>query len=38
MQYAEIMASAMLGALPLLVVFLLFQRRIVEGVSTTGLR
>jgi multiple sugar transport system permease protein len=37
-QYAEIMASAMLGALPLLVVFLLFQRRIVEGVSTTGLR
>lgn len=37
-QYAEIMASAMLGALPLLVVFLLFQRRIVEGVSTTGLK
>ena len=37
-QYAEIMASAVLGALPLLVVFLLFQRRIVEGVSTTGLK
>ena len=28
-QYAEIMASAVLGALPLIVVFLLFQRRIV---------
>jgi multiple sugar transport system permease protein len=37
-QYAEIMASAVLGALPLLVVFLLFQRRIVEGMATTGLK
>ena len=37
-QYAEIMASAMLGALPLLVVFLLFQRRIVEGIATTGIK
>lgn len=37
-QYAEIMASAVLGALPLVVVFLLFQRRIVEGVSTTGIK
>src|SRR5882757_3271215 len=37
-QYAEIMASAVLGALPLLVVFLLFQRRIVEGVATTGIK
>jgi multiple sugar transport system permease protein len=32
------MASAVLGVLPLLVVFILFQRRIVEGVSTTGLK
>jgi multiple sugar transport system permease protein len=32
------MASAVLGALPLLVVFLLFQRRIVEGVATTGIK
>lgn len=37
-QYAQIMASAILGALPLLVVFLLFQRRIVEGFTSTGLK
>lgn len=36
--YAQIMASAVLGALPLLLVFLLFQRRIVEGISNTGLK
>jgi multiple sugar transport system permease protein len=36
--YAQIMASAVLGALPLLVVFVFFQRRIVEGVATTGLK
>ncbi|HZC26571.1 MAG TPA: carbohydrate ABC transporter permease, partial [Actinopolymorphaceae bacterium] len=37
-QYAQIMASAVLGALPLLIVFLLFQRRIVEGIAGTGLK
>lgn len=37
-RYAQIMASAVLGALPLLVVFLLFQRRIVEGIAGTGLK
>ena len=37
-QYAQIMASAVLGALPLLLVFLLFQRRIVEGIAGTGLK
>ena len=31
------MASALLAALPLLIVFLLFQRRIVQGVATTGM-
>ncbi|GAA3311079.1 hypothetical protein GCM10020295_79880 [Streptomyces cinereospinus] len=36
-QYAQSMASALLAALPLLVVFLLFQRRIVNSVATTGL-
>jgi multiple sugar transport system permease protein len=36
--YAQIMASAVLGALPLLLVFIIFQRRIVEGVATTGLK
>ena len=37
-QYAEIMGSAVLGALPLIVVFLLFQRQIVEGIATTGIK
>jgi multiple sugar transport system permease protein len=32
------MASAVLGALPLLVVFIGFQRRIVEGIAGTGLK
>lgn len=36
--YAEVMASAVLGALPLLAVFVLFQRNIVEGVTSTGLK
>jgi multiple sugar transport system permease protein len=36
--YGQVMASAVMGALPLLVVFLFFQRRIVEGVSTTGIK
>lgn len=36
--YAQIMASAVLGALPLLFVFLLFQRRIVQGIAGTGLK
>jgi multiple sugar transport system permease protein len=37
-RYADVMASAILGALPLVVVFLLFQRRIVEGFAGTGLK
>ncbi|MFE7378899.1 carbohydrate ABC transporter permease [Streptomyces zhihengii] len=36
-QYAQSMASALLAALPLIVVFLVFQRRIVASVATTGL-
>jgi multiple sugar transport system permease protein len=36
--YAELMASAVLGGLPLLVVSLLFQRHIVTGIAGTGLR
>jgi len=35
---ALVMASAVLGALPLVVVFLLGQRQIVEGVAGTGLK
>jgi multiple sugar transport system permease protein len=37
-RYAELMASAVLGGVPLLAVFLLFQRRIVEGIAGTGLK
>jgi multiple sugar transport system permease protein len=37
-RYADTMASAILGALPLVVCFLLFQRRIVEGIAGTGLK
>jgi multiple sugar transport system permease protein len=37
-RYADTMASAILGALPLVLIFLLFQRRIVEGIAGTGLK
>jgi multiple sugar transport system permease protein len=37
-QYAETMASAVLGILPLLAVFLLLQRQIAEGVASTGIK
>ncbi|WP_422934401.1 carbohydrate ABC transporter permease [Sinomonas sp. P47F7] len=36
-QYAQNMASALLAAAPLIVVFLFFQRQIIKGVATTGL-
>jgi multiple sugar transport system permease protein len=36
-RYAQIMAAAILAGLPLIVVFMLFQRQIVRGVATTGL-
>lgn len=36
-QYAQNMASALLAALPLIVVFLFFQRQIIKGIATTGL-
>jgi multiple sugar transport system permease protein len=35
-QYAQDMASAVLAALPLIVVFLFFQRQIIKGFATTG--
>jgi multiple sugar transport system permease protein len=37
-QYAQVMALSLLGALPLFIAFLLFQRQIVEGISSTGLK
>lgn len=36
--YAQLMATAVLGALPLFVVFLLFQRHIVQGIAGTGIK
>jgi multiple sugar transport system permease protein len=35
-QYAQIMAQAVLASLPLIIVFLVFQKQIVRGVATTG--
>ena len=35
-QYAQNMASALLAALPLILVFLFFQRQIIKGISSTG--
>lgn len=35
--FAADMAGAMIGALPLLVIFLFFQKQIIKGVATTGL-
>jgi len=37
-QYAETMASSVLGILPLLAVFLLLQRQIAQGIAQTGIR
>jgi multiple sugar transport system permease protein len=37
-RYADTMASAILGALPLVLLFMFFQRRIVEGIAGTGLK
>jgi len=37
-RFADIQASAVLGALPLVVLYLLFQRRIVEGVTGSGIK
>lgn len=36
-QYARTMASAVIAAAPLLVVFMFFQRQIIKGIATTGL-
>jgi multiple sugar transport system permease protein len=34
----EIQAISILGALPLVILFLIFQRRILEGVAGSGLK
>ncbi|GAT74105.1 MULTISPECIES: carbohydrate ABC transporter permease [Microbacterium] len=35
-QYAQVMAQAVLAALPLIIVFIVFQKQIVKGVATSG--
>lgn len=35
---SDIQASSLLGALPLVILFLIFQKRIVEGVAGSGLK
>jgi multiple sugar transport system permease protein len=37
-RYADIQAGAILAALPLVILYLIFQRRIVEGVTGSGLK
>jgi multiple sugar transport system permease protein len=37
-RYADIQAGALLGALPLIILYLIFQRQIVEGVTGSGLK
>jgi multiple sugar transport system permease protein len=37
-RYADTMASSILAALPLVLLFLFFQRRMVEGIAGTGLK
>ncbi|GAA1148874.1 carbohydrate ABC transporter permease [Kribbella jejuensis] len=38
LRYAQIMASAVLGGLPLLIVYALFQRNVVRGVGDAGIK
>ncbi|TDQ52029.1 carbohydrate ABC transporter permease [Actinorugispora endophytica] len=38
LQYAQTMAAAVISALPLLVVFLFFQRQIVSGIAGVGIK
>ena len=37
-RYSDIQAGAVLGALPLVILYLIFQRQIVEGVTGSGLK
>ncbi|GAA4423093.1 carbohydrate ABC transporter permease [Georgenia halophila] len=36
-QYAQVMAQAVLAALPLIVAFIFFQRQIIKGIATSGI-
>ena len=36
--YPELMAGAMIAILPILIIFLFFQKQFVEGIATTGIK
>jgi multiple sugar transport system permease protein len=38
LQYAQIMASAVLAAIPILVIFAIFQKQIVQGIAGSGIK
>lgn len=38
LRYAQIMASAVLAAIPILIVFVIFQRQIVQGIASSGVK
>lgn len=38
LRYAQVMASAVLAAIPILLVFVVFQRQIVQGIASSGIK
>lgn len=36
--YPELMVGAMIAILPILILFLIFQKQFVEGIATTGIK
>lgn len=38
LRYAQVMAGSLLGGLPLLLFFLVFQRQVVRGITSTGVK
>ncbi|MCO1579861.1 carbohydrate ABC transporter permease [Crossiella sp. SN42] len=38
LRYAQVMASSLLGGLPLLLFFLVFQRQVVRGITSAGIK
>jgi multiple sugar transport system permease protein/alpha-1,4-digalacturonate transport system permease protein len=37
-EWANIMAMAMVSLLPMLIIFLVFQRQLIQGIASTGLK
>jgi multiple sugar transport system permease protein len=36
--FPELMAAATLASIPMIVIYLIFQKRFIEGIATTGLK